>query len=346
MKFLKILLLIILSLFMVLFSILFMANLALERTVLNFDHYKNVTEEFNLFTQIHENVEAELIPEEVDPDEMQEEEKAMFDVLREVFEPQWLQEQTLIVLEDVLTYTKGETEELTATIDFSDRKVILEEKIAETIVAQEGLPLQEAQEAAEDIAKDIELPEDIVLSEMIPEEAQGVLDIVILVRTYSVVVSIAVLAFLLILMLLLGGFTGGLKWFGTSMLIPGIVLLIALIGFNSTLTIGFARNFVDIPTGFTFAIDVLKYTLRQMLVIPLVYSSTGLILIILGAVLGKKKKNSNKVEPVKTNDTDTTEKKEEKKVEKKTQVVTKTPNKQQKDEASVKSKANTTQKIK
>lgn len=290
MKILKIFLLILLSIFTILFSLVFMLNLGLERTLLNIDHYRSITHEFDLFDQIHENLEEELIPQEVPEEEIDEEGQEMLNIIREVFEPQWLQEQTLMVLEDVLTYTKGQSEELTSEIDLTERKELIESKIAETIAQQEDVPMGEAQEMAQEVIAEIELPENIVLSEILPEEAEGIIDTVILVRSYSVIASIAILVLVLLFMLLFGGLSGGLKWFGASMLIPGSVLLVALIGFNSSININLVRNFVDIPTGFAFIIDVLRYTIRQIYLIPGLYSATGLILIVLGSIIGKKGK--------------------------------------------------------
>lgn len=125
---------------------------------------------------------------------------------------------------------------------------------------------------------------------MIPQEILRSLDTVILIRRYSILATIAVLIIFFILMLLLSSFSGGLKWFGASLLIPGLILFIVMFIFHSSLNIGLARTFVPIPIGFTFAIDVVKYTVRRMYLVPTVYASTGLVLIILGVITGKKKR--------------------------------------------------------
>ncbi len=297
MKILKILLLIILSLFLAIYSLVFMLGFGLEKTVFNINHYRKMSQEFNVFSQLHENMEAGLLAgPEGQEQEMDEQGEKMMMVFREVFDEQWLEEQFLVVTEDVFSYTKGETDSLTATIDLTDRKELLEETIMEKLIQEEGLTQAQAAIMSEGISKEIELPKEIHLEELLEgeegEDIDEVLSKITMVRQYFLPVSALVFVVVFVLILLLAKFPVNLKWYGASMLIPAVLLLIAQVGFNSVLDIEFVSGFADIPTEFGFVVDLVKYTLSKMYIVPIAYSAIAVLFISSGIILGKKREKS------------------------------------------------------
>lgn len=292
MKILKVFLLTVLSFLLILYSLVFMLNLGLERTLFNLDHYKDMSQRFNVFSQLNQNLETGLLgPNE--NQELDEQGREMIVILQDVFDEHWLEEQFLIVTEDILSYTKGDSHSLTATINLTDRKDILEQKIVQRLTQEQGLSQVQAARMSKQISSEINLPDQINLGELMNEEVENVFSIIIMVRKYYPMVSAAVFVLIFLLMVLITGFSRGLKWYGAGMLISAILLLIGQVALNSSLNMYFVGSFIDIPSGLEFSLDLIKYTLRKMYLIPIVYSLIGLLFISTGTILSRRNRKKS-----------------------------------------------------
>ncbi len=257
-----------------------MLNLSLERTIFNIEHFRKMNEELDVFPSIHESLESNLLGADEGEFEVP--------ILGEIFDVDWLEDQFFLVLEDVLSYTKGERESLTAKIDFSDRKDLLEEFIME-----ESLPPGEMESISGEMGEDDDFPDALYLEDLLEDEkTKNIFSYIILVRTYSPIVSYVVLAVFLLLMLLFAGFLGGLKWFGINMFISGFIFLIFLFSIKTSLNLDLLGNFIQIPVKFGFVISLFRYTFEQMIPVPIVYCLCGLFIFVFSWVFSflRKKK--------------------------------------------------------
>ena len=267
-----------------------MLNWGLERTLFNVEHFRNMNEELNVFPSIHENLKS-ILP---DFDENGDDGEFVMSILGDVFDENWLEEQFFVALEDILSYTKGEKESLTVEIDLADRKEFLEDRIAEELVLEEGFSSGEAEAIAEGMEEEVELPDKLYLEDLLEEEeTRNIFSYIIMIRTYSPIVSYAVLGLFLILMFLLAGFIGGFKWFGFNLLFSGTLFLSSLILLNTFLDLEFMASFFEIPKELEFVLSLIRYTLEKIVFIPVVYCLSGLFFILLGFILGMLKKRKD-----------------------------------------------------
>ncbi len=289
MKFFKIFVLLLLSLFFLLYSFTFMFLLGLDRTVFNIDHHRNMSREFNVFPQLHESLESSFFSFD-EKEEANKEGDFMSTVFADVFDEVWLEEQFFLVLEDILLYTKGERESLSAEIDLTDKSELLEERVQEILIKEESLSIEEAEFMAKEIKEEGDLPEALYLKDLMGGENRNIFYSIIMVRSNFPVFSAIIFVVVLLFMLLLAGIYGGLKWYGTNMLISSSIFLIILILLNSTLNLTFVRGFVDFPSEFEFVLSLIKYTFSEMYLYPIIYWLVGLFFIILGILLGYSRK--------------------------------------------------------
>lgn len=283
MKFLKVFLLILLFIFLFLYSFVFMAFLSLERTVLNIEHYKSVSEEYNIFEDLHSNLGSMFF----------EGDEAEF--LLEAFDASWLEDNFFLILEDVLAYTAGEQDDFTASIDLTDAEEAIKENMIGEIMEMEGMSRAEAEIFFEE---DVDLGDEFLtefsLADEIDEETKIMFTTISNVRQYFPIISYVVLGLTLLFMCLLSNFAGGFKWFGTGMFISGFLMTISLLGFNFSLSPTMLTSFFNMPMAFDFVTALLRATLFSMVVVPIVYGIIGLLLIIFGCVWSRARKKKSK----------------------------------------------------
>ncbi len=290
MRFLKIFTLVILSILFILYSFVFMLNLSLGRTLLNIEHYRNMSEEFDIFSNLHTSLESSFLPEfDESQQETHGEGEFIVYILGEVFDKDWLEEQFFIALGDILAYTKGERETLTAKIDFSDRQELLEERVEDELNMQEGfLPIEADMD---EMGQEEDLPSALYLKDLLEDEQnKNIFSKIIMIRTYSPIFSYVILFVFLLLMFLFAGLLGGLKWYGANMLVSGLIFLVFLISLSTALNIEFISNFAEVPEQFAFVLSLFRYTFEQMMVVPIVFSLSGLFLILFSVLLGRMKR--------------------------------------------------------
>ncbi len=264
-----------------------MAFLSVERTLLNIDHYKSFAQEHAVFESLHSNLGGMFL----DDDEA--------DFLLDVFDAQWLEENFFLILEDVLAYTAGEQDGLTASIDLSQGEEAMRESVIFEMMEMEGMSSGEAEEFLdEEMILEEEIFTEISLDDELDEDTRSIFLTISNVRQYFPIVSYILLGLILIFMCLLAKFAGGFKWFGTNMLLSGFLFFITLLGFSSSLSPAMLTSFLNMPAEFDFVTSLLRTTLSSMMIVPLVYGLIGLAFIVIGSIWSRsKKKKAKKVEP-------------------------------------------------
>lgn len=270
-------------------------------------------------------IDPEDDPEEI-PDEEHEEvmipemdrlfKLIMTDALKDTIEASWVKEQILLVIEDILKLTKGEIETLSVVIeleDFQDDfmknmkqrvKAISEEELIEFGVPEEEVEqiremfIEEftamTQEVSETNGDGPQLPSEIDLGQLMETgefspEMEEALSKVQIFHTYFPALHYIAFAIIFLLSCLLAGLWGGLKWFGTSLLITGVTFLSGLFLSQELIM---APLLTEISEEMPFGFDAIKtsasYTVSKMRTAPLIFSGVGLILLVGALIIGKK----------------------------------------------------------
>ncbi len=297
MKFLKIFLLVILAIFFIFFSFVYMLGVGVDRTLLNIDYYENIVEEYNIFENLHQNLRDEFLVE-TQESPVDKETKLVNEALVKTFSPEWIEEQSLIILEDVILYVKGDKEEIDTKINLSEK----EDKYKEALIQGfsdldyinndiEGLNPEAL--ASEILAEMDFMQEDIYIGEVVEEEAPEImefLDSAKMIRGYFPIIAYVTMGIVLVIMCLLATLPGGFNWYGASMLIAGAKLFAILFLSNHFINSSMIQEVGDIPLEAGVVASVISRTTSQIMVIPLVYGAIGILLIIIGTLLKKAKK--------------------------------------------------------
>gem|GEM_PF-5222073 len=274
-----------------------MLGVGVDRTLLNIDYYENIVEEYNIFENLHQNLRDEFLVE-TQESPVDKETKLVNEALVKTFSPEWIEEQSLIILEDVILYVKGDKEEIDTKINLSEK----EDKYKEALIQGfsdldyinndiEGLNPEAL--ASEILAEMDFMQEDIYIGEVVEEEAPEImefLDSAKMIRGYFPIIAYVTMGIVLVIMCLLATLPGGFNWYGASMLIAGAKLFAILFLSNHFINSSMIQEVGDIPLEAGVVASVISRTTSQIMVIPLVYGAIGILLIIIGTLLKKAKK--------------------------------------------------------
>lgn len=212
-----------------------------------------------------------------------EEEREVIEIsLSKTLEEEWVRENFLLIVGDLLPFLKGEKESLTAVISLKERKEIFQRKM------EEGLP--EDVELKEEVLE--ELPNEIALSEIIEENdfSEEIKSGVILFRqayNYFNIASLFFLSFLIILFIILAGTLGSLKWIGGGMFLTG-----ALTYFNVSFIKGALLQAIkeqeSIDPGF-LTVTISSF-LEEISCLAVTYGTAELFLLLVFVTLSNKEK--------------------------------------------------------
>ncbi len=241
---------------------IFQTGKAVERTVLNATYAERLLRESGISAVLHATI-AEQMRDGVaggadDPTDL---------MLEQAMTPEWLETQLLEFVEEVLSVVAGERDALTSTIDFSEPKQHLRASSDPRLRAMAG-----------------ELPDQLSMREMIGadrmawNEIQMFLSSIRQTRLLMNIVSYAGFIFTFLLCLLLAGLAGGMKWFGATNMITGILFLgllqIAGMAVVPTLT-------AEMPEIRATAVQVIS----GMSFVPIAFAGVGLLMLIIGVIL-------------------------------------------------------------
>ncbi len=312
MKVLKIFALSLISLMLVFTGWIYMAGIAVERTVLSSAFYHDLMDNTDVSSNLHEmlqetmleglkmeQVEQEMqedlpdgkIPEEVMPEGFIE---LIFGALGDAYHAEWLEEQMLVVIDDALALIKGKQDSLTAIINMREGKERFKEALAISI---EEFPMDDStpkmtDSMVEEIVADMELPDEFVLADLLnnSEELDEKINKAQLYRGYFQVVPYILFAVFLLLSIILAKLPGGLKWFGAVALFSGITFFIVLKGAKSFLNSNISAILEDgPPIEPEVILSATELIFTRITAIPLLFAAFGLALLAGGVIMGKRK---------------------------------------------------------
>lgn len=244
---------IILGLLLLIFAVLgsvFIVGKGLEQTALQTSFYKNVIQETNISSQVLEGIVSGIQSQTLSGiEQLSEEQRQSIRESVEVsfsraFNKEWMEETTLTIIDDALSYLKGEQDQLTAVIDLEDRKQIIIEELEKEIEKSIQIPeratpgIRQQVEAQKSSIKNQLLenfPDKIAMADLLeknPQSAQIKTAVEAFQWGYSYFnpVFYAALIVLAIIMLVIAGIKSGLKWVGAGMIISGVVVAGGLLG--------------------------------------------------------------------------------------------------------------------
>lgn len=280
---LKLAVLVLLALAMTVTSWLHMLGWGVERSLLNPAYYRGLLKAVDIPGHLRSQVSAQVGEGEEMPEEMR---GVLLDGLDAALDPEWLSEQLLLALDDIIPYVKGERATMTAVLDLTVPKARFQQAVAgwETT----GPDMMGAEDPVEGLLQGF--PDQFSLAELtgeIPPEIFDHLAVFQRGRRIFLIAPYFLLGGFLVLQCLLAGPTGGAKWFGATALLAGLF-------FAAGLLIGgrvFAASSLFIPAGLPIeptelqgAVDL---TLRCFSRLPLTYALGGLLLLAGGIVLGR-----------------------------------------------------------
>lgn len=320
MKILKTLALVVLFIIFVVAGGIFLLGKGIEATLLQTSFYEKIVREAEvapvLTDAILEGIEDQAGSEfEQLPAENREEmQRILEDSFSRALTEEWAEETLLMVIDDVLSYVKGEQDELTAVIDLSERKAIIQENIqaetqaeveaeVERQIQQREIPAGMEDRARSQLEAEISpridtavsgmmnnIPDAISLAQLLEakgnsQEIKAAVNRFQQTYGYFDVISYAVLIVLAGLMLVLAGFFGGLKWVGTGMIVTGLLRFGTLFGAEQSLPAIINNAAPGLKTEkLNILIDPL---FTQMYNITWIYAGIGLLLLLVG-IIGKK----------------------------------------------------------
>lgn len=282
MKVLKTFSLILLSILFAIFSIIFFLERGLGRTVLNFDFYEQAVTEVSLARVLRETLSDQILselPDEV-PDSMRE---GLIFGIQETLDEEWVEGTALGALDELLAWVKGESEEMVINIDLSERKDVLQEGVISYL---ETLPPTEVPpEILASIRRDglegfdEEIPDTITITHReLPAEVFEIRDQFQTYYRLSLFLPYLLIGLFLLIYILIGGVTGGLKWASATMIVSGTVGLISIRAIVPNLV---RTNLRQVDLG---ALDIgiieqiMEVFLQRVGLVPLIYVIIGLVI--------------------------------------------------------------------
>lgn len=298
MKGFKIFFLIIILIIMILGGWFHQAGLTVEYTVLSSSYYNEMLAESGLVGELHSEVQRKVAGEIAG--QVPREAALLFsEAIFSVFNVSWLEEQLLMVIEDWLSFVKGEQQDFQAVIELEAKKAELEARLynllsifPERVMAEAGIETGMEAQFVAGIMEEIDLPDQIRLDELLAEdeliyELAEFSRSVKQFRFFYLYLPFAGFILLLLLNLLLAGWAGGLKWSGSGLIISGLTFLAGM-QLTSFAVAGPVASSLS-AEGVAFAdaiIAAVSYTAARALMIPVFYTLAGLFLLIIGLLSG------------------------------------------------------------
>lgn len=296
MKQLKVMLLIIIFILLVATGWAFQAGISAERTIMSGSFYRDMIGRTELSPYIHAALQEQLYTEvsAVMPDNLA---AVVTRVLVTVFDEQWVEEQTLVIVDDLLDYIKGRQGDLNAVIDLRDKKEQLKrgitgalDLIPRQLIMMMGFDPLDLEEMAAGLINELPMPDELSVKQILAGQAEGgsiytSLDQYKRIRFIYLYLPYPVFLFLFFLAYKLTGAAGACKWFGGAALISGVTL---------SLVLQIARSYYLLPLlsaiipGWLPEPELLlpaaRYAVDSAAAFSLYYTLVGLILMLTGGL--------------------------------------------------------------
>lgn len=321
MKVLKTFILVLLFIVFVVAGGIFTLSKGIDKTFLDISFYEEVVEE----TEIASTLMSRLVGgiEEQAGSELQklpaENRQQVKNILESSFssalDEEWAEETLLVAVDDVLSYLKGEQEGLTAVIDLTEEKRVIQNNIQTEVEKSIQMEVEQQIQQRSDIPPGMEdqvrsrleseiaprtntavtgmmtgVPDRISLAQLLEnlensEEIKAAVATFQQVYSYFDLILYSTLIIFAILMLALAGFFGGLKWVGTGMIVSGGFLFLFLLALKPSLPV-LLNNF-NVPIDKQILDPVIHPLFFEMYTITLTYAGVGLLLLLIG-IFSKK----------------------------------------------------------
>lgn len=316
MKALKIIVLVLLSIVVIAYGVGFMVYRGVDKTLLETSYYHTVVDEYELDALIHQQI-GDMVPEVVrngltggatitDPTK-----KMVVDTqvdlistaIMDALDEQWINGQAKLVTDDLVSRISGSNDTFTAVIDLSGKFGEIEQNLIKGLEAFSdaelrmfGVPRSHIPAMAQQIVAGLGLPESLVLEDLVNDMAPGTVEMITgyvgLAQTWFGVLAYVVFMVFLVLCLLLMKVSGGFSWFGVSAILSGLIGYVAITMTGNLERIesiaGFDASSLPIPKDVVG--EIVAFTFSGMKMLPLVFMVVGLVALIVGILLGRKRK--------------------------------------------------------
>lgn len=284
----------------------YMASMGVERTALNSNYYRELVNEKEVIYHVHgilqenikENItdemsaaeEATEIPEDIEEKEAEVPEEFLelvFDSLGKAFDSEWLEEQAIIAIDDMLAFIKREQESPTAVIGLEDvkerfRQILIDrsDELGELGINEQGEP---PEETVDEILKEMDMPDQIALAEIVGESEliENIIPRIQTYRFYFLFVSYIIFALLLGLVSYTKGLSQGIKWFGITVFASGLTFLIGIHIARAVYLTPLISGVEDFVLDPEVSSAVVRYTILRMSTVPIIFSGLGLVLLVI-----------------------------------------------------------------
>lgn len=317
---LKVVILTLISIFAVLTGWVYLAGLSAERTVFSSSYYHDLSNETDLTSALHEELQKTLpdiiiqnmtkeLESEIEGNLTDQQQIMMHAAIRfvtealaEVFDEEWFEEHMLLITDDILASVKGEQDELSATIDLQDGKEAVRNKVITALKSlpddlrnQLNIPENQIENIVDDILDEVDFKEQIQLADLLDQYDEGLSadlnNTISTIQTGRVIYQyIPYIIFVLLFMscFLLAGFSGSLKWFGAATLIFSSTFLIGVRLFHTLLDpVILFKSASGLSLSPETANAVADYTVASVSIIPIISAAVGFLLLITGVIIGK-----------------------------------------------------------
>ncbi|HCJ10238.1 MAG TPA: hypothetical protein DHW14_03635 [Clostridiales bacterium] len=218
MKALKVITLFLIAVMLYLGLTVLQTGAALRLTTLDPDFYAGTLRDFEVYQKLPDVI-METLPADFLEQAPSSERARLETALREALRPEWLQGQVEGILHDTVRFLRGQDAELRASVALTEFKAAFVAAYEEAGGSSYGVRMLER-------ALDEELPDTVLLAEYLPPDA---LDLPPQVARGMTLVDpgLAVLAAVLLLLALVcfplaGGFPGGARWIGATLVLSGL----------------------------------------------------------------------------------------------------------------------------
>ncbi len=297
MKQFKILLLVIIFVLLVAVGWVFQIGISAERTIMNDSFYRDMISRAELSPYIHAALQEQLYSEvsAVLPDNLA---KVVTRVLVTVFDEQWVEEQTLVIVDDLLLYIKGHQGDLNAVIDLRDKKEQLKsgitgvlDLIPRQVVMMMGFDPLDLEEMAAGLINELPMPDELSVKQILAGQAEGgsiynSLDQFKRARFLYLFLPYPLFVLLSFLAYKLAGAAGACKWFGGAALISGVILSLSLQLGRSYYLLPLLSAIVPgwLPEP-ELLLPAARFAVDSAAAVSIYYTLVGLILMLTGGLL-------------------------------------------------------------
>ncbi len=289
-------------LILILVSLLFITTLLINNTFLSERFYEGMIYKTEFMPSIYQAVKNELIQNINDDSDKNEMQEILTSSIEKTINEEWFKENTFLAIKDALNIIKGNQQEFTLVIETDNFMANFKKEIENKV---DELPEEEKKQLEKDgfnidaIIEDIDIPDQIVLSEFIDVEEittnfKPQINIAQQVYKYLNIIFFVIFALLLGLSILISKLTKGLKWFGITGAVIGIIYLLGLFVAQEVLiNIIIQTEQIAIFNNYLI-VDIMSYSFNKMFIFLGIFIICFISFIALSFILKNKfKKTEN-----------------------------------------------------